>query len=239
MREVTLTIDGQPVTVPEGTTLLKAAEALGISIPTICYHEACTANAICRMCVVEVEKQRLLQPACIVEARDGMVVHTHSERVVRSRRTILEMLDSAVDLSDAPEIQAQMAEYNVNHNRFPDAARRTLPVIDDNPMYIRDYARCILCWRCVQVCAEDAQYTFALSFDGRGFHTQIGTFFDLPMPETTCVFCGQCVGVCPTGALKPRREWLLEQGKTPDEILQMSRTERRKSRRVQRGSAHG
>ena len=87
------------------------------------------------------------------------------------------------------------------------------------------------CWRCVQVCAEDAQYTFALSFDGRGFETQIGTFFDLPMPETSCVFCGQCVGVCPTGALKPRREWFLEQGKTPDEILELTRAERRRGRR--------
>jgi len=72
-------------------------------------------------------------------------------------------------------------------------------------MYIRDYAKCILCWRCVQVCAEDAQYTFAINFEGRGFETRIGTFFDKPMPETTCVFCGQCVGVCPTGALKPKR----------------------------------
>ena len=98
-------------------------------------------------------------------------------------------------------------------------------------MYVRDYAKCVLCWRCVQVCAEDAQYTFALNFDGRGFHTQIGTFFDLPMPETSCVFCGQCVGVCPTNALKPRREWLLQEGKTPDEIMEMSRGERRKSRR--------
>ena len=109
--------------------------------------------------------------------------------------------------------------------------RRERPVIDDNPMYVRDYANCILCWRCVQVCAEDAQYTFALSFDGRGFETQIGTFFDRAMPETTCVFCGQCVGVCPTNALKPRREFLLEEGKTPDEIMELSRSERRRRRR--------
>ncbi|MFO7635371.1 MAG: 2Fe-2S iron-sulfur cluster-binding protein [Caldilinea sp.] len=234
MSEVTLTIDGRPITVPDATTILQAAGELGIDIPTICYHEACTANAICRMCVVEVEKQRLLQPACVAQVREGMVVHTRNERVERSRRTILEMLDSAVDLSDAPEIQAQMTEYHADHNRFPDAERRTPPVIDDNPMFIRDYAKCVLCWRCVQVCAEDAQYTFALSFDGRGFETQIGTFFDLPMPETTCVFCGQCVGVCPTGALKPHREWLLEQGKTPDEIMELTRAERRKSRRVKK-----
>lgn len=234
MSEVTLTIDGQPVTVAEDATILRAAGRLGIDIPTICYHDACTANALCRMCVVEVEKQRLLQPACVVQVREGMVVQTRSERVERSRRTILEMLDSAVDLSDAPEIQAQMAEYNAQPARFPEAERRSPAPIDDNPMYIRDYAKCVLCWRCVQVCAEDAQYTFALSFDGRGFETQIGTFFDLSMPETACVFCGQCVGVCPTGALKPRREWLLEQGKTPDEIMEMSRSARRKSRRAKK-----
>ena len=124
-----------------------------------------------------------------------------------------------------------MIDYGVDPERFPDAERRQPPVIDDNPMYVRDYAKCILCWRCVQVCAEDAQYTFALSFDGRGFETQIGTFFDRLMPATTCVFCGQCVGVCPTNALKPRREWLLEQGKTPDEIMESSRSERRRRRR--------
>ena len=234
MSEATLTIDGQQVTGSDEATILQAASELGIDIPTICYHEACTANAICRLCVVEVEKQRLLQPACVAQVREGMVVHTRSERVERSRRTILEMLDSAVDLSDAPEIQAQKLEYGAVPGRFPDAERREPAPIDDNPMYVRDYAKCVLCWRCVQVCAEDAQYTFALSFDGRGFETQIGTFFDLAMPETTCVFCGQCVGVCPTGALKPRREWLLEQGKTPDEIMEMSRSERRKSRRVKK-----
>ncbi len=230
MNHVTLTIDGQPVSVPAGSTILKAAAMLGIEVPTICYHEACTSNALCRLCVVEVEKQRLLQPACVAQVSDNMVVHTRTQRVERSRRTILEMLDSAVDLSEAPEIQVQMDDYGVDHNRFPAAERRNPPLIDDNPMYVRDYAKCVLCWRCVQVCAEDAQYTFALNFDGRGFETQIGTFFDQPMPDTTCVFCGQCVGVCPTGALKPRREWLLEQGKTPDEIMQVSRSERRSRR---------
>ncbi len=234
MSEVTLTIDGREVTVSDTATILQAAGELGIDIPTICYHDACTANALCRLCIVEVEKQRLLQPACVSQVRAGMVVQTRSERVERSRRTILEMLDSAVDLSDAPEIQTQMAEYAVDHSRFPDAERRAPASIDDNPMYVRDYAKCVLCWRCVQVCAEDAQYTFALTLDGRGFDTQIGTFFDQPMPATTCVFCGQCVGVCPTGALKPRREWLLEQGKTPDEIMELSRAERRKSRRVKK-----
>lgn len=228
MSRVTLTIDGQTVEAPAGATILQAAAAAGIAIPTICYHEACTANGLCRLCVVEVERQRLLQPSCVVAAAEGMAVQTRSPRVERARRTILEMLGSAVDLSEAAAIRAQMEDYGADAARFPEAERRAPPLLDDNPMYVRDYAKCILCWRCVQVCAEDAQYTFALSFDGRGFETQIGTFFDQPMPESTCVFCGQCVGVCPTGALKPRREWLLEEGKTPDEIMQMTRSERKR-----------
>lgn len=229
--EVTLTIDSQPVTVPAGTTILKAAQEIGERVPTICYHEHCTANALCRICVVEVEGARVLAPACVAQVSEGMTVRTRSERVERSRRTILEMLDATVDLSEAPEIQDFISNYHAEHARFPEAGRRDHPLLDDNPMYVRDYSKCILCWRCVQVCADDAQYTFAINFEGRGFETSIGTFFDKPMPETTCVFCGQCVGVCPTGALKPKREWLLEEGQTPDEIMQMTRAERRKKRR--------
>jgi NADH dehydrogenase/NADH:ubiquinone oxidoreductase subunit G len=229
--EITLTIDDQMVTVPAGTTLLKAAESLGEHIPTICYHEACTANGLCRMCVVDVEGARLLSPSCIVQAQSGMNVHTRSPRVERSRRTILEMLASAVDLADAPPIQAMLGDYSADPARFPGAERRHVPLLDDNPMYVRDYSKCVLCWRCVQVCAEDAQYTYAINFTGRGFETMIGTFFDKSLPETTCVFCGQCVGVCPTGALKAKRLWLLEQGVTPDEIIQVTRTERRTRKR--------
>jgi predicted molibdopterin-dependent oxidoreductase YjgC len=141
------------------------------------------------------------------------------------------MLDSAVDLSDSPAIQELLQDSAADRNRFPDVERREVPVFDDNPMYIRDYSKCVLCWRCVQVCAQDAQYTFAINFEGRGFETQIGTFFDKPMPETTCVFCGQCVGVCPTGALKAKREWLLEEGRSLDEIMEATRGERRRKKR--------
>jgi NADH dehydrogenase/NADH:ubiquinone oxidoreductase subunit G len=215
---ITFLMDGKEVTAEEGKTLLEAARENGIDIPTICFHEATTANALCRICVVEVEGQRLLQPACIVKAANSMKVQTRSEKVIRARRTILEMLASTMDLSEAPEIQNMMAEYGASSSRFPDAERRESAVKDDNPMYIRDYSKCLLCWRCVQVCAEDAQYTFAINFDSRGFETQIGTFFDKAIPETSCVLCGQCVAVCPTGALKPKREFLLEQGMSPDEI---------------------
>jgi NADH dehydrogenase/NADH:ubiquinone oxidoreductase subunit G len=209
--EITLTIDGRSVNVPAGTTILQAAQFAGIDIPTICVHEATTANALCRMCVVEVEGWRVLAASCVAQVSPGMVVHTRSERVERSRRTILEMLAPTVDLSQAPGIQSMLAEYAADPQRFPDAVRRDVTLIDDNPMYVRDYAKCVLCWRCVQVCAADAQYTYAINFSGRGFHTLIGTFFDHSLPATTCVFCGQCVGVCPTNALRPRREWQLEQ----------------------------
>ena len=228
---LTLTIDGQQVEIEPGATILEAAQKLGIDIPTICYHEATSSNALCRMCVVEVEGQRLLQPACIVKVANDMKVTTNSERVNRSRRTILEMLASTMDLSDAPEILTMIKESRADVNRFPQAERRETAVKDDNPMYVRDYSKCLLCWRCVQVCADDAQFTFAINFSGRGFETQIATFFDRSIPETTCVLCGQCVGVCPTGALKPKREFLLEQGMSPQEIsvLNTGRKKRRKS----------
>jgi NADH dehydrogenase/NADH:ubiquinone oxidoreductase subunit G len=231
---ITLTIDGRESSVPEGTTLLDAAAQLGIDIPVICYHEATTANGLCRLCVVDVNKGRLLQPACVAACPQGATVETHSERVERSRRTILEMLNASVDLTHAPAIQGLMADYGVDAERFPDAERREQPLYDDNPFYVRDYSQCVLCWRCVQVCAEDAQYTFALSFGERGFHTHISTAFNVPMTESSCVFCGQCVGVCPTGALKPKTQWGLEQGWTPEQIRQNTRG-RRKRRQAEDG----
>jgi NADH dehydrogenase/NADH:ubiquinone oxidoreductase subunit G len=230
MPDVTLTIDGHTVAVPARTTILEAAEKVGRQVPTICYHNHCTANGLCRICVVEVEGVKQLLPACVSGVSEGMKISTNSARAARSRRTILEMLASAVDLSQAPEIEKIMDEYRADRARFPDAERREYPVLDDNPMYIRDYAKCILCWRCVQVCADDAQFTYAINFNGRGFATSIGTFFDKPMPETSCVFCGQCVGVCPTGALKPKREWLLERGLTLDEIVQAASGGKRRRR---------
>ena len=217
--DINLTIDGKSITAPAGSTILQAAEQLGEAIPTICYHEACTSNGLCRLCVVEVEGSRLLQAACIAPVSPGMVVHTRSERVERTRRTILELLNSSVDLSESARIQAYLHEYTVDPNSFPGTIQRKLPLLDDNPMFIRDYTQCVLCWLCLQVCAKDAQYTFALTFQGRGFETQISTFYNQPLPETTCVFCGQCLGVCPTGALKPKREWLLEQGVSPQETM--------------------
>jgi NADP-reducing hydrogenase subunit HndD len=217
-----LTIDGQGVNVPPGTTILEAAGQFGIEIPHVCYHEALTPPAVCRVCVVEVEGARVLQAACVTQCAQDMVVHTRSERVERSRRTILEMLNSAVDLGEAPEILEMLEDYGANTARFPDGARREYVLNDDNPFYVRDYTQCVMCWRCVQICADDGQYAFALNFGERGFNSHISTFFDLALPDTTCVFCGQCVGACPTGALKPKIEWGLEQGLSFEQIREIT-----------------
>jgi predicted molibdopterin-dependent oxidoreductase YjgC len=225
---ITLTIDGQQVTVPEGTTILDAAKQIGIDIPVICYHEATTSNGLCRICVTDVNKGRLLQAACVAQCQADSAVETRSERVERSRKTILEMLNASVDLSEAPEIQGMMQEYQAAQDRFPDAKARQHELLDDNPFYVRDYSQCVLCWRCIQVCAEDAQYTFALTWGERGHDTEVATAFDIPMTESPCVFCGQCVGVCPTGALKPKIEFGMQQGLSQDEIRQMTRKPRRK-----------
>jgi len=227
-KSIVFKLDGEEITVAAGTTILEAAEQVGKEIPIICYHDATTANGLCRMCVVDVNGGRLLQPACIVECSADSDVSTRNERVERSRRTILEMLNSSVDLSEAPEIQGMMSDYSVDSERFPDAKRREHDVIDDNPFYVRDYEQCVLCWRCVQVCAEDAQYTFALTLKGRGHDTQVSTAHDIAMTDSPCVFCGQCVGVCPTGALKPKTEWGLQQGLSHEEIRQSTRRQKRK-----------
>lgn len=225
---INLTIDGQSISVPADTTLLEAAALLNIEIPIICYHDATTANGLCRLCVVDVNGGRLLQPACVATCQADSEVQTRNERVERSRRTILEMLHSAVNLEEAPELQTMLDEYGADRQRFPDAQAREHPLIDDNPFYVRDYSQCVLCWRCVQVCAEDAQYTFALTLSERGYHTHVSTAYEQPMTDSPCVFCGQCIGVCPTGALKPKLQWALE---NEADISQVSRGARRGMRR--------
>jgi NADH dehydrogenase/NADH:ubiquinone oxidoreductase subunit G len=197
MSDITLTIDDQTITVPKGTTILRAAQQIKKEIPTICYHPHFTAPSLCRMCVVEVEKSRVLVQSCSRECENGMVVRTNTPRVQQARKMILELLHSAVDVSEAPEIQAYTRQYGADAQRFGDGARRDLPRHDDNPFYIRDYSKCILCWRCVQACGEDVQWTFAIHKAGRGFETRIATFFDQPIPESTCVYCGNCVQACP------------------------------------------
>lgn len=228
--EITLKLDGKDVTVSQGATILEAARGQNIDIPVICYHEATTPNGLCRICVVDVNGGRTLQPACVAQCQQGATVETRNERVTRSRRTILEMLDASVNLDQAPEVNAMMTDYHADRARFPEAVLRKGEPIDDNPFFIRDYSQCVLCWRCVQVCAEDAQYTFALTLNHRGHETEVATAFDVPMTESPCVFCGQCVGVCPTGALKPKVEWGIEQQWTDEDFHQKTRRKRKRDK---------
>jgi predicted molibdopterin-dependent oxidoreductase YjgC len=206
-RTVQLTVDGRPVEVLEGTTLLAACRALGIEIPTLCFLETLRPVNACRVCVVELEGARVLVPACSRKVEAGMVVKTRSERVMHSRKMVLELLASSVDLSTTPGVAAWLEEYDCHPDRFgPDAATVAQPVKVDNDLYVRDYSKCILCYKCVEACGPDHQNTFAIAVAGRGFHAHISTELGVPLPESACVYCGNCIAVCPTGALMFKSE---------------------------------
>lgn len=204
---INLTIDNKSVTCPDGSTILEAAQIAGVEIPTICYHERLTPPGLCRQCVVEVAGARVLLPSCITKVREGMEVLTSSPRVVKARKTILEMLSASTDLTAAPELAEQMKELGADPDRFDSSPLKDRAALDDNPFYIRDYAKCILCAKCVQVCSEEVQLSYALTVAGRGFDSRIATFYDRPLPETSCVFCGNCIEVCPTDALIAKKEF--------------------------------
>ena len=245
-RLVDVSIDGKTVRVPEGATLLEACRAQGIDTPTLCYLENLTPVNVCRVCVVEVEGSRTLVPACSRKAEAGMTVHTDTERVRTSRRMVLEFLASSADMAlAAPEVRGWMERYGADPGRYGaaapehaagerDAARPgeheatggaaaetvAQPVKHDNDSYVRDYSRCILCYKCVEACGEVAQNTFAIAVAGRGFEARISTEFDVGLPDSACVYCGNCIGVCPTGALMFASEYNLRQAGTWDESKQ-------------------
>jgi predicted molibdopterin-dependent oxidoreductase YjgC len=219
---VSLTIDGRSVAADEGTTILEVCRSIGVETPTLCYLETLTPVNVCRVCVVEVDGSRALVPACSRPVEAGMVVRTDSDRVRHSRRLVFELLASSVDLSLAsPDIKAEMARYGARPDRFgPSAATVAQPVKVDNELYVRDYAKCILCYKCVEACGSDAQNTFAIAATGRGFDARIATESDRPLPESACVYCGNCIGVCPTGALMFRSEFEMRRAGTWDESRQ-------------------
>lgn len=219
---IELIVDGHQVTVPEGTTILGACQKLSIEIPTLCWLETLAPVNVCRVCVVEVEGARVLAPACSRTVEPGMVVQTRSERVNLTRKLVLEMLASSTDLSTAPGLAEMMTEYGAQPERFGACETVAQPVLVDNDLYIRDYAKCILCYKCVEACGEDHQNTFAIAVAGRGFHAHISTEFAVDLPTSACVYCGNCIAVCPTGALMSKREWDLRQEGNWDESKQTS-----------------
>ena len=209
---VSVTLDGSVVDVPTGSTILDACRATDVETPTICYAENLTPVNVCRVCVVEVEGSRTLVPACSRPVEEGMVIHTDSERVRHSRKMVLEFLGSGVDLDQAPEIAAWSDDYGADTERYP-AERQRIdePVKVQDDLYIRDYEKCVLCYKCVEACGDDAQHTFAIAVAGRGFDSRISTEFDVTLPDSACVYCGNCVGVCPTGAIQFKTEYDLRQ----------------------------
>jgi predicted molibdopterin-dependent oxidoreductase YjgC len=232
VRDVSLSIDGQKVSVCEGTTILAACRELGIEIPTLCFLDTLHPVNVCRICVVELEGARVLAPACSRAVEEKMVVRTNSPRVMHSRKLVLEMLASSVDLSTTPDVARWVDEYGARPERFgppappsppgtrdaaipghhhdPDpayAATVAEPAKVDNDLYVRDYAKCILCYKCVEACGPDHQNTFAIAVAGRGFDAHISTEFAVPLPESACVYCGNCIAVCPTGALMAKTEF--------------------------------
>jgi predicted molibdopterin-dependent oxidoreductase YjgC len=222
-RLIEIQIDGKAAAVPEGATILEAARGLGIDTPTLCYLENLTPVNVCRVCVVELEGSRTLVPACSRKVEPGMVVKTDSERVRLSRRLVLELLASSVDVSTAPAMQTYMERYEARPERFgAEAETVAQPPKIDNDLYMRDYSKCILCYKCVEACGIDAQGTFAIAIAGRGFGAHIATEYDVPLPESACVYCGNCIGVCPTGALMFKTEYDMRQSGDWDESRQSS-----------------
>ena len=221
-RLVAVSIDGRDVEVTEGSTILEACRRMSIDTPTLCQLDTLAPVNVCRVCVVELEGSRVLVPACSRKVEAGMKIRTDSERVRHSRRLVLELLASSVDMSlCAPQVQAWMTEYGATPSRFGDgAATVAQPVKVDNELYVRDYSRCILCYKCVEACGVEAQNTFAIGVAGRGFDAHISTEFDTPLPDSACVYCGNCIGVCPTGALMFKSEHDMRAAGTWDESRQ-------------------
>lgn len=239
-------VDGAALRAPEGSTILDVLRGQGIDTPTLCYLDNLTPVNACRVCMVEVDGSRVLVPSCSRRVEDGMVVRTDTERVRHSRKMVLELLASSADMSLAEDsVQRWMDDYGVDvkrygppgpaaeagerdrrqagHHHLPDgmtAETVAQPVKIDNELYVRDYSRCILCYKCVEACGEDAQNTFAIAVAGRGFDATIATEFDVTLPDSACVYCGNCIGVCPTGALMPKSEYDMRQAGTWDESKQ-------------------
>ena len=239
-------VDGNTVRAAEGSTILDVLRRKGIDTPTLCYLETLTPVNACRVCVVEVEGSRTLVPSCARKVEAGMAIKTNSERVRHSRKLVFELLASSVDMSLAnADFRRWMAEYEAKpekfgkqgsatgagdrdsrtpgHHHAPNvdiAETVTHPVKIDNALYVRDYSRCILCYKCVEACGEDAQNTFAIAASGRGFDIRISTEFDIPLTESACVYCGNCIAVCPTGALMTKTEFDMREANTWNESEQ-------------------
>lgn len=204
---INLTIDGEKIEVPEGTTILQAASLLNVHIPTLCYHEDQAVKAVCRICVVEVEGQRLLPAACSTPVSEGMVVKTASPKVIAVRKNIMELIlarhpQDCLNCSKngSCELQKIARDLNMTRPNRYEQDIRSARFDDSSPSIVRDMRKCILCNRCVEVCSSK-QGVMVMAKENRGFDTVIVPPYGKKLVDTSCVNCGQCVQVCPVGAI--------------------------------------
>jgi formate dehydrogenase alpha subunit len=222
---VTLTIDGNQITVPKGTTVLEAARKAGSFIPTLCHDPELTKPGACRICVVEIKGAKNLPASCVTEAAEGMVVETASPQVIEARKTILElMLDNHPQdcLSCHQSGDCKLQDYAYFYDVRPGAfggETKNYDLEDDNIFIVRDMNKCILCGKCLRAC-EEKQGRAVIDFAYRGFRTKVSTALDKTLADSVCVACGSCVAVCPTGALTEKamlgkgRKWEVEKVRT-------------------------
>ena len=207
MRNVNVTIDNKKVRVREGSTILEAAEACGITIPTFCHIKGLLPTGVCRVCVVEVKGAKTLMGACHTPVAEGMIVSTHTPRVVAARKVIVELMltghtGDCVNDTNAENCKLHnlASDYQVGAPRFNVRAPRFYPVEDSNPYIVRDLSKCILCLKCVRACADIAHKNI-LSIGYRGFRSKVVTGFDEALTAEACRDCGICIEHCPTGAM--------------------------------------
>ena len=208
---INLKINNIPVCVPEGSTILEAARSIGIKIPTLCHMKELSELGACRVCVVEVKGMKSLVAACEYPAMEGMEVQTSTKRVFSSRKTTIELILSdhrkdclSCERNTNCELQRLSYKYGCDSKKFAGDTRNF--VYDNSTDYlIRDNSKCILCRRCIAVCKK-VQGVGAIGANGRGFGTHVACAFDMKLNNTACVGCGQCINVCPTGALTEKSE---------------------------------
>jgi predicted molibdopterin-dependent oxidoreductase YjgC len=240
---VTATVNGIEVTVPAGGTILAACREIGTELPTMCFGPTLTPANACRVCMVELEGSRALVPSCSRVLEDGMVINTGTARAENSRKLVMELLGSASELDRASDdVSRWMESHGADPTRFgapaeamardtPTPGHHEPPTLDEaatvaepakveDDLYVRDYSRCILCYKCVDACGDQHQNTFAISVAGRGFDAHISTEFDVALPGSACVYCGNCIAVCPTGALEGKIAWDMKEAGTWDESKQ-------------------
>lgn len=218
-----LTLNGEIVSFTEGETLYEIATRQGSKVPTLCYDSRLEAFGSCRLCLMEVEGIRNPVASCTTKASSGMVVKTSTDTLEKHRKTLLELVASEnPDIAVNPlrghasqELSELVEAYQADNGRFLGRQSGCSQTSDDNPFILRDYDRCISCYRCVRVCAEQ-EGDFAISIRNRGFSTQITTEFSGNLKDSACTFCGQCVQTCPTGALADKKALRAES--TPGEI---------------------